>query len=178
MIRRVHVRNVWSTLLLAAILCNLDALAQTPENTPVLCRIDMAGSERCPVCAMIPAQHADTAASIETDQGHIHFFCGNGCMIRAWLESEKYLGTTRTEIRKICVRNYFTGEAIDGGTAYFAGGSDVIGPMGPAFVAFPTEADREVFERRHPARFRFRLDEMTVERWRSMTTRPAPAGKE
>lgn len=147
------------------------APSQSPPGV-IECSIEMKGSERCPVCAMNPSEYPKSAASLECQDGGMFYFCGNGCMIRSVLQSETYLKIPRSEIRRVCVRNYFTGEAIDGMSAFYAGGSDVMGPMGPAWVAFSTEAERDTFETRHPSRYRFRLDSLTLTQWQAMTRKP------
>ena len=42
-------------------------------------------SDRCPVCAMFPARHPQTAAAMTLSSGETFYFCTNGCLLRTWL---------------------------------------------------------------------------------------------
>ncbi len=94
-------------------------------------------------------------------------------MIRSWMHPDIFLGTTKTELKRSVVQDYFTGEQVSGGSVFWVAGSDVIGPMGPALVPLKKEEDLEVFKKRHGAKAVFRLSEMTDEKWQQLTGKKA-----
>jgi len=129
--------------------------------------------DRCPVCAMRPAEHADFACAIELKDGRTFAFCGTGCMIRSWLHPEVHLGVGREQLGRAVVRDWLRGEPLDASAAIWVAGSDVVGPMGPALVPLRDEADLEVFRARHGGTDTFRLDELDDARWLELTGKPA-----
>ena len=48
--------------------------------------------DRCPVCGMFPAKRPKNAAAMALADGRVFYFCGNGCLLRTWRNSGKYLG--------------------------------------------------------------------------------------
>ena len=132
--------------------------------------------DRCPVCAMPVSQHQRFASAIELRDGRTYYFCGTGCMIRTWLHPEVFLGETKEALSRAVVREYFNGEHVDAEKAIFVAGSDVVGPMGKALVPLKTEADVDVFIKRHKGKVTFRLSEMDDERWQAITGKRAVGG--
>jgi copper chaperone NosL len=133
----------------------------------------ISSQDRCPVCAMQVSKHQKFACAIELNNGKTFYFCGSGCMIRSWMHPDIFLGTTKTELKRSVVQDYFTGEQVSGGSVFWVAGSDVIGPMGPALVPLKNEQDLEVFKKRHGAKAVFRLSEMTDEKWQQLTGKKA-----
>ncbi len=132
-------------------------------------RMRPSAEDRCPVCAMDVVSERPFLSAIERRDGHSHYFCGTGCMIKSWLHPDVYLGVPRTKLGRAVVREYFGGEHIDASTAIFVAGSDVVGPMGPALVPLKNASDVETFRRRHGGQTTFRLDEMNDARWLAIT---------
>ena len=94
-------------------------------------------------------------------------------MLRTWLHPEVFLGVERSKLKRAVVREYFTGAHIDAAQAIWIAGSDVAGPMGPAIVPLADEQAASVFERRHGGKHRFRLAELSDEKWKQMTGKQA-----
>ena len=132
-------------------------------------RMQISPQDRCPVCAMPVAEHERFSAAIAVTGGSAFYFCTPGCMLRAWLMPERYLNRTRSRLVQPVVRDYFTGDFIDGRRALWVSGSDVIGPMGPALIALGSDADLPVFRKRHGAGRVFRLSALRVDNWEEMT---------
>jgi len=133
----------------------------------------ISSQDRCPVCAMQVSKHQKFACAIELKNGRTFYFCGSGCMIRSWMHPDIFLGTTKTELKRSVVQDYFTGQQVSGGSVFWVAGSDVIGPMGPALVPLKNEQGLEVFKKRHGATTVFRLSEMTDEKWQQLTGKKA-----
>jgi copper chaperone NosL len=124
--------------------------------------------DRCPVCGMFPAKRPKTAAAMQLADGRTFYFCGNSCLLRSVRDSRVHLNLDVDQIERLRVRDYFSGGAIDGRQALWVAGSDVIGPMGPALVTLQSEADLEVFRRRHGGNLTFRLDQVDDALWQQI----------
>lgn len=140
-------------------------------------RMALGTSDRCPVCAMFPARRPDAAAAMTLKSGDTFYFCGNGCLLRTWLRPTVYLGKERDVIDRLIVLDYFSGRPIDGRTATWVAGSDVIGPMGPAIVALQNTDQLAVFKNRHGAKTVFTLDQLDDALWQQLSGRELPTAK-
>lgn len=132
-------------------------------------------SDRCPVCAMFPARRPQTAAAITLKSGETFYFCGNGCLLRTWLRPVAYLGKAQAEIDRLVVRDYFSGQPIDGRSATWVAGSDVVGPMGPAIIALGDPGQVATFKSRHGGKTVFTLDQVNDDLWKQISRRELPA---
>lgn len=134
-------------------------------------------SDRCPVCAMFPARRPDAAAAMTLKRGETFYFCGNGCLLRAWLRPTVYLGKERGVIERLVVLDYFSGQPIDGRIATWVAGSDVTGPMGPAIVALQDADQLAAFKNRHGGKTVFTFDQLDDALWQQINGRALPAAK-
>jgi len=75
------------------------------------------------------------------------------------------------------VRDYFTGQPIDGRTATWVAGSDVVGPMGPAIIALGDAAQLANFKNRHGGKTVFTFDQVDDALWKTISRRELPAEK-
>ncbi len=132
-------------------------------------KIHIGKDDRCPVCAMKVARYPNFACTMDLKDGQKFSFCATGCLIRSWFYPEIFLKAQKADIRHVWVQDYFTGKKIDGLSAFWVAGSDVIGPMGPALVPLKSKSDIEVFKRRHGGDMVFDLSELTVEKWETIT---------
>jgi nitrous oxide reductase accessory protein NosL len=136
-------------------------------------RMQISDQDRCPVCGMKVAEHAKFSSAIRLMDETTFYFCGTGCMMRAWLHPEIFLATEKEKLQTPMVKDYFTGEEVDGRDVFWVAGSDVIGPMGPALVPVKGEKALEAFKRRHGGKTIFRMDEMNDDKWYAITGRKA-----
>jgi nitrous oxide reductase accessory protein NosL len=140
-------------------------------------QLRLSPSDRCPVCAMFPARHPEAAAAMTLKSGETFYFCGNGCLLRAWLRPTVYLGKPGDAIDRLVVQDYFSGRPIDGRGATWIAGSDVVGPMGPAIVALGNADQVIVFKKRHGGKTIFTFKEIDDALWRKISRRTLPAAK-
>ena len=170
-------KTIWKKNRFASVglLCALFASAAAFAGADVEIEIDE--EDRCPVCAMRVILYPTFAASAELCDGRKFKFCSNGCLIRSLLHPEAFLGVERKDIAKAWVQDYFTGRRIDGHTAVWVWGSDVIGPMGPEPVPLASEKDLKAFQRRHGAKTVFDLKELTPEKWEEITGQKETGGQ-
>jgi nitrous oxide reductase accessory protein NosL len=134
-------------------------------------RMQISAQDRCPVCGMKAIRYPKFAAAVQLRSSATFYFCSAGCMIRAWMHPEIYLGTPATELKRPVVKEYFSGRQVDGRSIIFVFGSDVVGPMGPALVPVMDENYLKVFKKRHGGKFQFLLNDMDDVRWLEMTGR-------
>lgn len=129
-------------------------------------------SDRCPLCAMLPARYPEFSCAIKLMDNHTYYFCCPRCLLRVWAEPERFLNVSRKNISHIIVRHYFTGDQFDGGSAIWVSGSNVIGPMGPAIVPLKTQTEVSAFKQRHGAKHVFHLNEPTADDWKNILGKP------
>ncbi|MFZ0133374.1 MAG: nitrous oxide reductase accessory protein NosL [Desulfobacterales bacterium] len=181
-IRLVSRPLVRSAFCLAAILTAIvwsaaaaRAAGPTPGRHPLdeNRRMQVSAEDRCPVCGMKVAEHAPFSSAIQLTDGTTYYFCGTGCMLRSWLHPEIFLAADQSRLQTPLVKEYFTGDQVDGREVYWVAGSDVVGPMGPALVPVMDEKALEAFKRRHGGKAVFRMQELTDEKWFAITGRKA-----
>ena len=136
-------------------------------------RMHISQQDRCPVCAMMPAKHAKFASAIQLKSGETYYFCGTGCMIRTWMHPEVFLNVPADKLERCVVPAYFSGEQIDGLSAFWVAGSDVVGPMGPALVPLKSADGVDAFRERHGGSVVFKMGELDDQRWEEITGKKA-----
>ncbi len=124
--------------------------------------------DRCPLCAMLPARYPEFSCAIQLKNGKTYYFCSPRCLLRVWSDPKRYLNISPDQLGALVVRHYFTGKQIDGRSALWVGGSDVIGPMGPAIIALDSQKEVAVFKQRHGGKRVFRLNELTAAEWKKI----------
>jgi nitrous oxide reductase accessory protein NosL len=96
--------------------------------------------DRCGVCGMYVAKYPQWIASVRFADGTVVFFDGPKDMFRYLLDLDTFKpGATAEQVAVVFVTDYYSTRPIDGRTAFYVVGSDVMGPMGAELV--PT-ADR------------------------------------
>ncbi|MGD9331579.1 MAG: nitrous oxide reductase accessory protein NosL [Desulfobacterales bacterium] len=135
-------------------------------------RID--AHDRCPVCAMLPIRYPRFAAAIERRDARTYYFCSPGCMLRAWLQPDLFLGISAELLKRPLVLEYLSGETLDAREVFWVSGSDVVGPMGPALVPLKNRTHLEAFRRRHGGQHVFRLKELNHANWEHLTGKQSP----
>ena len=128
----------------------------------------VSASDRCPVCGMRVVRYPHFSTAIQLHDKTTYYFCSAGCMIRAWLQPEIFLGQPKSRMLRTVAKNYFTGRPADALKAIWIAGSDVIGPMGPAVIPVPGPEEQRTFQSRHGGTRVFRLPELTEELWQSI----------
>jgi nitrous oxide reductase accessory protein NosL len=143
----------------------------TPAVKPLSADGELAVSEsdRCPVCAMFPARHPRSVAAMILKSGETYYFCSNGCLLRTWLRPTVYLRRDREDIDRLVVQDYFSGKPIDGRTATWVAGTDVVGPMGPAIIALGDAGQLATFKKRHGGSTVFDLEQLDDDLWKHIS---------
>ncbi len=116
--------------------------------------------EKCPVCGMFVAKYDQWLAQIVVADQEPLVFDGVKDMMVYYFNSADYGGSADLASAEIWVRNYYTLDYIDGRTAYYVIGSDVLGPMGDELIPFAGSAEAENFKNDHGGTTILRFDEI------------------
>jgi len=178
-----HPQRWLSSILVTTALILVSTTVQSADGGPLPAlrslsadgQMSLSQSDRCPVCAMFPSRRPQTAAAMTLKSGETFYFCGNGCLLRTWLRPTVYLGIPQVEIDRLVVRDYFSGQPIDGRMATWVAGSDVVGPMGPAIIALGDAAQLSTFKNRHGGKTVFTFDKVDDALWKKISRRDLPA---
>jgi nitrous oxide reductase accessory protein NosL len=131
---------------------------------PVMAGSDPAPGPRdkCPVCGMFVAKYPDWIASIQFRDGSRRYFDGVKDLMIFYHGPEKYgFRGGAAAMKTIGVKDYYRLEMIDGRSAWYVIGSDVLGPMGKELIPFARQEDAAEFLRDHRASRILRFKELT-----------------
>lgn len=95
---------------------------------------------------MFVARFPSWVAEIVRADGTYVVFDGVKDLVKHWANRRGRVDATG---EGIFVTDYYTLEPVDGRTAWYVSGSDVLGPMGPEFIPFGTEGAAREFLRDH-----------------------------
>ena len=119
-------------------------------------------SDKCQVCGMFVAKFPDFAAQIRFADGKTAFFDGNNDLFTYYLDLQHYApGRKRSEVAAIFVSDFYSLSPVNGMSAFYVAGSDVLGPMGKELISFAREADAREFLKDHKGKSIHRFREMT-----------------
>jgi copper chaperone NosL len=127
--------------------------------------------DRCPVCGMAPDTEAAIVPALELDDGRTWYFCGTGCLFRAWLHPDVVLNVERTAVRRAIVVDGMTGLPLDASEALFIAGTDGIGRMGPLVVPLANPEEVAAYRLRFGGDEPFRLADLDDARWDALAGR-------
>lgn len=126
--------------------------------------ISPATKDKCAVCGMFVAKYPDWSAMIEYRNGRRIWFDGVKDMLKGYGSPARYgLPKERSEIKAIRVKDYYSLTLVDGRTAFYVIGSDVLGPMGKELIPFAKEKDARGFLNDHRGEKVLRFDQLTAE---------------
>lgn len=138
-------------MILTAILTG-GSLALAADNTPP----ETGGLEprtitegmTCATCGMYPHRYPQWQTQIIFSDGTMAAFDGCKCMFRYILNLQKFAPARRPEqIAVIWVKDFKTGQWLDGKSAHYVVGSKEMGPMGKELIPFATKASAEEFQK-------------------------------
>lgn len=104
----------------------------------------------CAVCGMYVANFPDWAAVVTFKDGGQAWFDGPKDLFNYLLDLKRYAAKRNAaDITSIQVKDYYGLKPIDGRTAFYVIGGDVMGPMGKELVPFSSEAGARDFLKDH-----------------------------
>lgn len=115
---------------------------------------------KCPVCGMLTAKYPKWVATIQEQDGKLHYFDGVKDMLKYYFDPERYHHKKQT-VKDILVSDYYTLKPISAKEASYVIGSNIYGPMGNEFIPFKTKADAKEFLKEHFGKKIVKFDEIT-----------------
>jgi nitrous oxide reductase accessory protein NosL len=112
---------------------------------------------------MFVAKYPDWTASIQFTDGSRSYFDGVKDLLRFYLAPGKYGSRPGSLPAAIGVKDYYSLEMVDGRSAYYVIGSDVLGPMGKELIPFARQADAAEFLRDHRGSRILRFKDLTAD---------------
>ena len=119
-------------------------------------------NEKCPVCGMFVAKYDQWLTQIINANEKPLVFDGVKDMMAYYFNAELYGGAADLTQAEIWVRNYYTLDYIDGRSALYVVGSDVLGPMGDELIPFSSLKEAENFKKDHQGTDILGFDEITA----------------
>jgi nitrous oxide reductase accessory protein NosL len=120
--------------------------------------------DRCGVCGMYVAKYPQWIASVRFTDGTVVFFDGPKDLFRYLLDLETFKpGATAEQVAAVFVTDYYSTRAIDGRTASYVIGSDVMGPMGAELVPTADAGHAETLLKDHAGERIVSFGEVTAE---------------
>lgn len=118
--------------------------------------------DRCPVCGMFVVKYPDFAAQIRFRDGSTLHFDGSKDLFKCYLDLPRFArGKKQGDVAAVFVTGYYDLRFIDGISAWYVSGSDIMGPMGRELIPFPKESEAREFMKDHKGRTLLRFKEVT-----------------
>lgn len=124
--------------------------------------VEIKKSDRCPVCGMFVYKYPKWVAQIYFQDGSTYFYDGAKDMFKHIFDTGKYTpGKTADKIKSVYVTDYYEVELIEGKSAFYVIGSDVLGPMGHELLPFKDQEAAQEFIEDHQGKSIIRFQEVT-----------------
>jgi nitrous oxide reductase accessory protein NosL len=112
---------------------------------------------------MFVARYPDWTASVQFRDGSRSHFDGIKDLLKFLQGPDKYGSRSgAAAITDIRVKDYYSLEMIDGRTAWYVLGSDVLGPMGKELIPFAGRDDAAAFLKDHRGKRLLRFNELNA----------------
>src|SRR5512133_551133 len=93
--------------------------------------------DKCPVCGMFVSKYPDWTAAIVFKDGTKVYFDGAKDLFKYLANPGSYTpGRSSKDVDSISVKDYYSVQPVNGRSAYYVAGSDVLGPMGRELIPF------------------------------------------
>ena len=150
------VKRIASFMIIVSLLA---AGAYAGEKKPV----KPTDADKCAVCGMFVAKHADFIAQIVYKDGSYAVFDGAKDMFKYYFNLARYAqGKKASDIDSQYVTDYYSLKPIDALNAVYVLGSDVFGPMGRELIPFEKFADAEEFKKDHKGTSIIKFGDITI----------------
>lgn len=118
---------------------------------------------RCPVCGMLVAKYPLWQAQVRLSDGSGATFDGVKDMAAYFFAPQAFGAKESAVVTEIAVKDYYSQRWIDGKSAWYVLGSDVLGPMGHELIPFSERGQAETFLKDHRGRRLLAFDEINRE---------------
>lgn len=113
---------------------------------------------RCANCGMFTDKYPNWEQKVISEDKGTMYFDGTRCMFKILLDSM----ATPKNIQEILVKDYYSLEYIDGKSAFYVIGSDVLGPMGNELIPFKANQAAKEFLNDHKGEKIVLFDEVNM----------------
>jgi nitrous oxide reductase accessory protein NosL len=121
-------------------------------------------ADKCPVCGMFVTKYPDWIAQAIYRDGSYAVFDGPKDLFKYLLNPRTYAPTKQAaEVAALYVTDYYSLTLIDGRTAWYVIGSDVLGPMGRELIPLAAEKEARQFMIDHKGKRMLRFAEVTAD---------------
>ncbi len=143
-----HLSKIGGLLaLLVAFTIGQPAFAISQSGAEAIAPQVITDSMHCKTCGMFPARYPKWQTQIQFKDGNFSAFDGGKCMFRFIFMMAKFdQQHTAKDISAILVKDFNTGNWIDGTEATFVIGSKVMGPMGKELIPFSSSDAAKKFQ--------------------------------
>ncbi|PIE68717.1 MAG: hypothetical protein CSA21_06140 [Deltaproteobacteria bacterium] len=111
---------------------------------------------RCMRCGMIVADNPQWEGRMLRSGEENVSFCSPKCLLLTSPADADHAGI------KLELKDYYSTKFIDASEAWYVGGSDIMGPMGPDLVPFAKKEDAEAFMQEHKGTGIYPYSELTL----------------
>jgi len=110
---------------------------------------------RCANCNMIVEKYPNWIEKAVVSAKDTLYFDGPRCMFKILLESSN-------KVASVLVKDYYSLKYIDGRTAFYVTGSDILGPMGNELIPFNSEQAARDFLNEHKGEKIVRFNDVDI----------------
>jgi copper chaperone NosL len=100
---------------------------------------------RCPVCGMFVHKYEQWIGRLLLSDGSDQAFDGVKDMMAYYFSPQQFGAKAGVTVTAVRVKDYYTLQWLDGKSAFYVLGSDVLGPMGHELIPFATREAAENF---------------------------------
>ncbi len=118
--------------------------------------INAEDSVRCVRCGMIVTKNPMWEGRMQKPDEEVIVFCAPKCLLLT-NPADKDHGEAQLQLR-----DYYSTNFIDATKAWYVGGSDIMGPMGPDLIPFVDKKSAEEFMVEHHGKALYRYPELTL----------------
>ncbi len=113
-------------------------------------------SLRCVRCGMIVAKNPTWEGRMQKPDEEVIVFCAPKCLLLTHPADKDHGGA------QLQLRDYYSTNFIDATQAWYVGGSDIMGPMGPDLIPFVDKKSAKEFMAEHHGKALYRYPELTL----------------
>lgn len=122
-----------------------------------------ARADKCPVCGMFVSKYPDWTAQAIYRDGSYAVFDGVKDLFKYLFNLQTYApGRAPADIARLYVTDYYSLTYTDAQEAFYALGSDVLGPMGRELIPFGKASEAREFMKDHKGKQLVRFGEVTA----------------
>ena len=138
------VKRIFTLVTMSLLICLGQGIALAEDQGPP----PITPQATCAACGMYPHQYPQWQTQVLFNDGFAASFDGGKCMFRFLLNMNKFAPQRSPEqVTAVWVKDFGSGNWIDGKKAWYVIDSKVMGPMGKELIPFSSEAAANEFQK-------------------------------